>query len=264
MNFSKVKEGLKKHPKEETQIYIDYLREMKSAKDKQGQLRNKWFYYFKESLAISLFEKVAKDGLYIDGDTITLEYRGKVLVSYNYQAYKNKLLMIYPDSKFDQQLVNEGDEFSFKKESGKVFYTHKINNPFHTNKNIIGAYCIIKNERGEFIETLNMDDINKMRSVARTQKIWKTWFGEMVMKSVIKRACKRHFKDVIRNMEEVDNENYDLSKVDVDPDVQQEIEECDDLDDLQAIYSNNINAIKDEKEFLAMLTKRKKEINENS
>lgn len=214
MNYENLKKELSSHERQaEIDVYFSYLKKLEVEKDmKTGDLKNKWFQYFTEKQAADLFKKVAIDNLFIDGDTITLQFKGSVMLSYNYQAYKNKLLNIYPETLFDIQNVHEGDIFNFKKESGKVVYSHEITNPFNTDKKIIGCYCIIKNSRGEFIETLNMDDIKKMRAVAKTDFIWKAWEGEMILKSVIKRACKRHFKDLVVNIEKTDNEDYDLEK----------------------------------------------------
>lgn len=260
MNFEAVKKGLEAHKPAEVSIYVQYLTKLSLEKDQQGQTKNKWFAYFTDAQAIQLYENVAKDGLFIDGDTITLQFKGTVMVNYNYQAYKNKLLMIYPESKFDIQNVFEGDTFSFKKESGKVVYTHEINNPFSTQKNIIGCYCIIKNQRGEFVETLNMDDIQKMRNVAKTQAIWNAWESEMILKSVLKRACKRHFKDVIVNIELIDNENYELETVDLDYQVKEEIENAKTIEEVTGIYNKYIGKCKDEKAFISQLTARKVEL----
>lgn len=260
MNYEAVKKGLEAHKPSEVSIYIQYLTKLSQEKDQNQQLKNKWFTYFTDAQAIQLYENVAKDGLFIDGDTITLQFKGNVLVNYNYQAYKNKLLMIYPESKFDIQNVFEGDTFSFKKESGKVVYTHEINNPFSIQKNIIGCYCIIKNQRGEFIETLNMEDIAKMRNVAKTQAIWNAWESEMILKSVVKRACKRHFKDVIVNIELIDNENYELETVDLDHQIKEEIQNANTEAELQALYEKHIVKCKDEKTFISQLTARKVEL----
>jgi len=169
-------------------------------------------------------------------------------------------LNIYPETIFDMQNVNEGDTFSFLKESGKVIYSHKMNDPFATNKKIIGTYCIIKNCRGEFIETLNQDDIKKMRNVANTQAIWDTWEGEMILKSVIKRACKRHFNDIVVNIETLDNDNYEPENVTIDSDIQTKIQNCNTVDELQLLYDISINDIEDEKVFIKLMTERKIEI----
>jgi len=39
------------------------------------------------------------------------------------------------------------------------------------------------------------------KAVATTKNIWNEWESEMVLKSVIKRACKRHFRDIVVNVE---------------------------------------------------------------
>lgn len=261
MNYEAIKQGLEAHKPAEVSIYIQYLYKLATETEKDNQTKkNKWIAYLKDTQAIQLYENVAKDGLFIDGDTITLQFKGTVTVSYNYQAYKNKLLMIYPESKFDIQNVYQGDTFSFKKESGKVVYSHEITNPFETQKTIIGCYCVIKNQRGEFIETLNMDDITKMRNVAKTQVIWNAWEGEMILKSVVKRACKRHFKDVIVNIELIDNENYELETVDLDYIVKDEIEKAVSIAEITNIYNKYVGKCKDEKSFISLLTSRKLEL----
>lgn len=215
MNYDVISKELEKsHKKQHIVNFINYLKKVENEKDRvSGEKKNKWFHYFNEEQAINLFNKVALDGLVLDGETIVIQnLAGAVVLNYNYQAYKNKLLNVYPETKFDIQNVHEGDVFEFRKESGVVKYKHEISNPFETNKKIIGCYCVIKNSRGEFIELLNLDDIGKMRKVAKTDSIWKEWESEMILKSVIKRACKRHFRDIVENIERSDNENYDMNK----------------------------------------------------
>lgn len=132
----------------------------------------------------------------------------------DYHTYKNKLLETYPESVIDIQLVNEGDDFTFKKENGKVIYNHIINNPFNRDKKAIGGYCIIKNRLGEFIEIMNNTEILKCKSVAKMKTIWNNWESEMYLKTIIKRACKRFFYDVVKDIDEEDNKDYDLSLLD--------------------------------------------------
>lgn len=208
MDITKIKKQLGTDPN--VINYLNYLTNLQSAKNKDGTPKNKWASYIKDEDAIRLYRKVADTGLYIDGEMVTLTFKGSLMVSYNYQAYKNLVLQKYPETEFDIQNVYEGDEFSFKKESGKVEYTHGIANPFEKERKWIGCYCVIKNKRGEFLETLNSTEIAKMKGVAKTKNIWNEWFEEMTLKSVIKRACKRHFKDIVTEADKLDNENYDL------------------------------------------------------
>lgn len=267
MNFSTVQKTLidtHKHNPIEVDIYTKYLNKLKIETNKQGQLKNAWFKYFTEDQAIGLFNKVSLDNLFIDGETITLTFKGSVIVTYDYQAYKNRMLNAYPESMIDVQNVYEGDTFSFKKNSGKVIYTHDLNDPFSTTeKKIIGSYCIIKNSRGEFIETLNLTEINKMRNVATTKNIWDLWFGEMCLKSVIKRACKRHFKDKFENIEKLDNENYNLDNVETPFDIQKEIDNCKTNEELNQLYRDNLNNVTDMNNFIILLQEKREELNSN-
>jgi hypothetical protein len=46
-------------------------------------------------------------------------------------------------------------------------YSHQVANPFQNTK-IIGAYCIIKTRRGNFLETLNPADFEEMKKASKT------------------------------------------------------------------------------------------------
>ena len=266
MNYEIIKKELSAYNQTHVQVFIKYLKHLETETDKQGKIKNYWFAKnVTEQNAIELFNKVALDNLYIDGETITLGYKGKLLVTYNYQAYKNLVINAYPESAFDMQNVYKGDDFSFRKESGKVLYTHKINDPFSTKKEIIGTYCIIKNNRGEFLETLNMEEIAKMKKTATTTNVWDTWESEMILKSVIKRACKRHFKDIVRNVEAIDNENYDLELAELnekDMEVREKIIKAKTREELGVIYNTNKNSFSNSVKLLELCQARIKEIEE--
>jgi len=256
MNYDKITKELSDYDKINVGIYVGYLKFLEGEK-KDNDIKNKWFSFQKEEQLIDIYKKVAVDRIFIDGETITIGFRNKLLITYNYQAYKNLLLNIYPETIFDMQIVNEGDSFSFNKENGKIIYSHKINNPFALNKQIIGTYCIIKNSRGEFLETLNMQDIEKMKAVATTKNIWNDWQSEMVLKSVIKRACKRHFRDIVVNVEKIDNETNDLDRVNVEDLIQDRIEKAATFDDLTKIYKDENGNVKDKVNFMRLLGERK-------
>lgn len=159
----------------------------------------------------SLFRRVQSEGIPFDGVHVTLQSTG---ISYDYIAYKNKMFLAYPETKFDVALVYNGDKFSFEKTDGKVLYQHIIANPFgQEDKDVIGAYAVVRNSRGEFLTTLSANDIAKHRKIAKTDFIWKSWFQEMCLKTITKKACKLHYGDVYTKIEEMDNEQYDLSRV---------------------------------------------------
>lgn len=188
--------------------YARYVIKLQTEKKKEGGAKNPWANYKKLDDWVAYFEKVAATGFFIDGENITIGSNG---ISLNYQAYKNLVIKKYPEAVFDMQLVKEGEEFTFSKENGKVIYKHTLNNPFSDSK-IIGGYCIIKMRSGEFIELLSLKDLEQIRRTAKTDYIWKQWTSEMYLKTIIKRACKRHFKDAVERLDNMDNENYQLSR----------------------------------------------------
>ncbi len=198
--------------KEYAERFAAYCYRIKNeTKANSDALRNPWMQHKTVDQLDGLYRRVLMDGLIFDGVHITLQSTG---VSYDYVAYKNKMLLAYPESLIDIQIVYKDDGFSFSKESGSVIYSHSFNDPFKQDDNlIIGTYCVIKNKRGEFITLLSKEEIDKHRKVAKTDFIWKAWFKEMVMKTIIKKACKYHFQDIYEGVEELDNENYDLNNI---------------------------------------------------
>lgn len=233
-------EALKGHEKSAVEQYAAYVARLFAEKKKiNGQeineLKNPWIQQKKVQEFVELFERVKSQGLVFDGKHITLSSTG---ISFDYVAYKNKMLLAYPESKMALNVVYEGDPFSFEENDGKVTYSHVHKNPFgKEDKNIIGAYCLIKNSRGEFLTTMGLEEIEKHRKVAKTDYIWKAWFPEMVKKTVIKKACKYHFEDKFAKVEAMDNENYDLEiPVEIDLKAKQEIEALKSIKELNAYY----------------------------
>ncbi len=56
---------------------------------------------------------------------------------------------------------------------------------------IVGAYCVAKINSTDFIvETINVDDIKRAKKASTTDNVWKSFYGEMVRKTVVKRASK--------------------------------------------------------------------------
>jgi len=261
MNYEIIKKSLKDFDETEVNIFVEYLKQLETEKDKDGAKKNKWFPFFKDEQAINIYKKVAKTGLYIDGDMITILNKGKIMVQLDYRAYKNLVLIRYPESIIDANIVYDKDIFSFKKENGKIIYSHKITDPFNVNKEIIGAYCVIKNKRGEFLEILNMTEINKMRASSKMQNIWNNWTSEMCLKSVIKRTSKRLLDDVIVYADKLDNEINDPELVSFPENIKEKINNAKTEQDLTDIYNaEKSNISLDEVKFIELLSERKKEI----
>jgi len=179
---------------------------------KDGKLKNPWMQTKKAKDLAQLFKRVKGEGLVFDGKHITLQNTG---ISYDYVAYKNKMLLVYPESVLDHGIVMEGDEFTTGNESGKVVYKHVIKDPFAnlTDQNFKGAFFFVRNKRGEHLTILTKEEIAKHRRAAKTDMMWKAWFKEMVLKTVIKKGVKYHYDDIFTGIEQEDNKQYDLEKV---------------------------------------------------
>lgn len=159
----------------------------------------------------SLVTKYLNAGSNLDGVNVVLTGRNMGLITFH--GYMNKVKSLHPAVFFDVQLVREGDETKFAKESGSVMYTHTIGDPFN-DQPIKGAYCVVKLNNGsndESLELLNKEDFEKMRASSRNSSTWNKWESEFWRKSVIKRACKVYFSEEIRELEKIDNEDYGLS-----------------------------------------------------
>lgn len=259
MDYNVIKEALlTKHKEVKVVNYINYLKNLETAKKSDKTLQNPWFKYKDVNYCIDCFNKIADEGLVIDGETISIQSRG---ISLNYQAYKNLVLIRYPETKFDVQLVKDDDEFSFQKKDGKVFYSHKIGSPF-VDKKVVGAYCVIKNKLGEFIETISLLELQQIRKTAKTDYIWKEWTNEMYLKTIIKRACKRHFRDITINIDVTDNiDNYDITNpLDIDIQIKQEIEDTSTLEQLKEYFHKHKENTPFPKSFNHLIAKRKKEL----
>lgn len=227
---------------EDVDMFASYCQRLLIEVDKKTGKPKNPFMATKTAEALSkLFKRVANEGLKFDGKHVSLQSTG---ISYDYVAYKNKMLSVYPETKLDMSVVCEGDTFNFRKEDGKIIYSHVIGDAFNEKKAIIGAYAIIKNQRGEFLTTLNKEEIAKHRKVAKQDYIWSAWFKEMVLKTVLKKGLKYHFEDEFESMNETDNESsIDLSHmVTTDEDDEEvkkviaKLETFTDLKELQAYY----------------------------
>lgn len=248
-----IKKLLTEYNEQDVSRFAQYCVKVQTEKNKDNTLKNYWAAKYTAENFVYAFKKVAKEGLVFDGVHITFQSTG---ISYDYIAYKNKMLVAYPESKIDVSVVNEGDTFTFSKKDGRVNYKHEINNPFENNKTIIGAYAVLKNSRGDFLTILNSEELEKHRKVAKTDFIWKQWYKEMVLKTVIKKACKQHFEDVYTVIEEMDNENYSLENpIGLNIKWKSEIDAIDNKEDLQDYYKKNKGRGKDFESYVLIRNK---------
>ena len=202
--YQELKEALSNH---ENQIQVD--RYINYCKVCEANTKNHWMPKLSASKLSEMYNQVSNEGLVFDGIHITIQSRG---ITYDYVAYKNKMLIAYPETTIDMQMVYSDDTFSFSKLNGCITYQHDFGNPFQqTEDDIVGGYCIIKNKRGEFITTLSKADFDKHKKIAKTQFIWNGWYKEMCFKTLIRKSVKVHFDDVYEGINKTDNVNYDLA-----------------------------------------------------
>lgn len=205
--------GVHAQERELVDISILYIQKLIAQKVQDKQTK-KWVlkYNFGADFLLQSIAECIDNGFALDGVNYVIS--GNRMYMPTYKAFKNKIYMVYPESEIDIQVVRQGDTYSFAKESGAVIYQHNLADPFEQNqKPIIGAYCVIKNKRGEFLELLNQRDYNEMRDSSKNPSLWDKWESEFWRKSVIKRACKTHFNDITSAIEEKDNEVIGLAEV---------------------------------------------------
>lgn len=244
MNFEQIKNWLKEFNQLEVDNYLNYLQELKNAKKKNKQTwkyeeANPWIKFKTDEDFTWFFKKVSSKWLILDWKHITIQ---STWLSFDYIAYKNLMLIVYPESIIDLQLVYNWDEINFWKENGKIAYKHKLANPFLRNENeIIWWYCVIKNKRWEFLTTLNKQELEKHRKVAKTDTIWSAWLTEMCLKTVLKKAVKIHFDDIYSEILDEDNKENDLenSKIDIELSWKKEIDNIENIEELKKYYLKN-------------------------
>jgi recombination protein RecT len=92
-------------------------------------------------------------------------------------------------------VVREGDSFAYWLDEEGQHYKHSHgqgNNPFKGNRGeIIGAFAQLHLPDGRRkLELMDREELDKARAVAKTDKVWRAWPGEMSKKTVIRRALK--------------------------------------------------------------------------
>lgn len=261
-NKTEIAKLLSEYKTEDVKVYLAHLDDVWNKEEKDWDTKKKanqwWLTNLTSEQLANSFIKVSQEWLTFDGKHVVLQNRW---ISYDYVAYKNKMLIIYPESLIDIELVYKWDTFSFSKDSWKVIYTHEMANPFSQKEaDIIWWYVVIKNRRWEFLTRMTLADLEKHKATAKTQSIWKAWLAEMYRKTLMKKACSQHFKDEFQGIEEEDNKDYDPTVTT--PQKRwyiDEINEITTLTELVAYYNAHEWLWK---EFAAECTRRKQEIQE--
>lgn len=148
-----------------------------------------------------------------------VKFGNKCTLQVGYRGYIYSIKRFYPDANIDCRLVYDGDNFSIKKEGDITTYTLEPVNPFAKKDKIIGGFCYISYTLGDrlvsFCETVGIDEINRIKGVAKTKTIWDAWFEEKAKVAIIKRACKIHFSGIqeIAQITDFDNQDYNFEEM---------------------------------------------------
>lgn len=182
---------------------------------------------------IAATRQCANHGLVPDGNEATLQvYNTKVKVNgvdkwikkVQYQpmirGIVNRVLRSGKVVSFWADVVHEGESFKIDTSEGD---RRPIHDPDHFNRSgeIVGAYAVAKMSNGSIdCEPMSLTEIEKVKAVAKTKKVWDGWFEEKSKVAVMRRLSKRlplssEDMDFILNREEHD---LDQTPRDVTPD----------------------------------------------
>jgi recombinational DNA repair protein RecT len=161
-------------------------------------------------------------GIPIDGRGLAYLVREKFEARFTpgYKGYINRVCEFNSTADFQVGMVFEGEEFSVSRENGVDSYHHNVNTPFPQGVDykarLIGAYCYLSYTKGgryyAKLERISTEDINKIRSKARTDSVWNEWLSEQIIKTVVRRSTKIPFASVVASLDAIDNESYDLNQ----------------------------------------------------
>ena len=183
---------------------------------------------------LQTFMSAAKDGLYLDGREAAAVQYGQ---SVQYIPMVEGIIKVLHNSglikTISAEVVYENDLFDYELGT-KPQLTHKPLIVGDRGKPICVYAIAITTNGGEYMELMNMQEIEKCRAVSKASSSphspWVKWFDQMAKKTVMHRIAKRLPKnDAINSVVAVDDDNF----VDVTPNAKQSTEPKDSLSRLK-------------------------------
>ncbi len=119
----------------------------------------------------------------------------------------------------------------------------------------LAVWCYVKTTNdGEYIEIMDMKQIEDCRKVAKSQNVWNAWYDQMAKKTILKRMAKLLPKsDALNTVLKMDDENNYREPVNVTPSEQplSRLKQSIGLDESDAsVMANNlIEQLKGQQEF---------------
>ena len=167
---------------------------------------------------LQTFMSAAKDGLYLDGREAAAVQYGQ---SVQYIPMVEGMIKVLHNSglikTISAEVVYENDLFDYELGT-KPQLTHKPLIVGDRGKPICVYAIAVTTNGGEYMELMNMQEIEKCRAVSKASSSphspWVKWFDQMAKKTVMHRIAKRLPKnDAINSVVSVDDDNF----VDVTP-----------------------------------------------
>lgn len=189
----------------EFQMFRQYYRKCYTSKDSKMAFIKK----LSPEDVIALWQRAQKWGINLDGEQIWFDERLGLMT--NWIGVRNMVFHRYPKARFDVQVVLEGDELTYGRTHNGVTYEYKKKNAFEELKlqfkmvkgqgvildgetNLQGAFGVLATNDGtgtEVMEIITKDDLMQIVQSSRNVFNWNKWTGEMIIKTVFKRICKR-------------------------------------------------------------------------
>ena len=164
------------------------------------------------------FMRAAQDGLFLDGKEAAAVLYGNQV---NYLPMVEGVIKLMHNSglikTISAEVVYENDCFEY--ELGSNPHVKHIPLLVGDRGNRICVYCYVQTSNdGEYIEIMNMAEIEQCKQVAKTQSVWSKWFDQMAKKTVIHRIAKRLPKnDAINSVVRIDEDTDFKQAVNVTP-----------------------------------------------
>lgn len=194
---------------------ISFAYETKKSLEASGQsITNLDAQSIKEAFKASLDTGIPVDRRQL---AYVIKYGNSIQYKIGYKGFIHRIKEIQPTASIKAELVFKDDILAIEKVDGQVKYTHKVADPFARMDKLAGVYAYIQyvdnGKTYSFIETMGLDEINKIKGKAKTKMVWNEWFGEMAKKAVIRRLCKTLFigNPKIEPLIDVDNKNFEMS-----------------------------------------------------
>ena len=156
------------------------------------------------------FMKAAQDGLLLDGrEAAAVPYKNQV----SYLPMVDGIIKLMHNSglikTISADVVYKNDCFEYEKGS-KAYVKHM---PLLSGDRgeRYAVWCYVETVvGGEYIEIMDMKQIEDCRKVAKSQNVWNTWYDQMAKKTILKRMAKLLPKsDALNNVLKTDDEiNY--------------------------------------------------------